>query len=111
MHQFRLPKTNYSDTILRPLFSNVAIFLAFVALTIVMTWPWVQSLRDYAPDAGDSYLNAWILWWDYHQTLHDPLRLFDANILYPYQYTLAFTEHSYGIALLFSRCTPWASGR
>jgi hypothetical protein len=66
-----------------------------------MTWPWVQSLRDYTPDAGDSYLNAWILWWDYHQTLHDPLRLFDANILYPYQYTLAFSEHNYGIAFLF----------
>jgi hypothetical protein len=101
MKQFLLPKTNYFDTILRPLFSNAGIFLAFVVLTIMMTWPWVQSLRDYAPDAGDSYLNAWILWWDYHQTLHDPLRLFDANILYPYQYTLAFSEHNYGIAFLF----------
>lgn len=67
----------------------------------MMTWPWVQSLRDYAPDAGDSYLNTWILWWDYHQTVHDPLHLFDANILYPYQYTLAFSEHNYGIAFLF----------
>ena len=86
--------------ILRRLRTNAGIFLAFGALTIIMTWPWVQSLRDYTPDAGDSYLNAWILWWDYHQTFRDPLHLFQANILYPYQYTLAFSEHNYGVALL-----------
>lgn len=66
-----------------------------------MTWPWARHIRDAAGDKGDSYLNAWILWWDYHQTFHDPLRLFDANILYPYSYTLAFSEHNYGIALPF----------
>src|SRR6185312_303315 len=27
--------------------------------------------------------------------------LFDANTFYPYRYTLAFSEHCYGIALLF----------
>ncbi|HEX3557971.1 MAG TPA: hypothetical protein VHU19_02130 [Pyrinomonadaceae bacterium] len=77
------------------------IFLAFVALTVLMTWPWARHLRDAVGDTGDSYLNAWIMWWDYHQTFHDPLHLFDANILYPYRYTLAFSEHNYGIALFF----------
>jgi hypothetical protein len=52
------------------------IFLAFFGLTILMTWPWALHLRDAVSDPGDPYLNAWIMWWDYHQTFHDPLNLF-----------------------------------
>jgi hypothetical protein len=85
----------------RPAAREVLIFLSFVGLTFVMTWPWITHLRDAASDAGDPYLNSWILWWDYHQTFHSPLNLFHANIFYPYRYTLAFSEHNYGIALLF----------
>lgn len=66
-----------------------------------MTWPWALHLRDTVSDPGDPYLNAWIMWWDYHQTFHDPLNLFQANIFYPYRYTLAFSEHNYGLALPF----------
>src|SRR6266545_4295496 len=82
---------------------ELLIFCGFLLLTIVMTWPCVTHLRDAASDPGDPYLNSWILWWDYHQTFHDPLNLFHANIFYPYRYTLAFSEHDYGIALL---CFP-----
>ena len=73
----------------------------FVVLTALMTWPWVLHLRDAVADPGDPYMIAWSLWWDYHQTFHDPLNLFHANVFYPYQYTLAFSENDYGIALLF----------
>jgi hypothetical protein len=66
-----------------------------------MTWPWIWNLRDNVADEGDSYLNTWILWWDYHQSFSHPLQLFDANIMYPYRYTLAFSEHGYGIAAPF----------
>jgi hypothetical protein len=78
---------------------DLLVFLSFIVLTLVMTWPWVLNLRDGAADTGDSYLISWILWWDYHQTFTDPLNLFQANILYPYSYSFAFSEHSYGIAL------------
>ncbi|HVF43953.1 MAG TPA: hypothetical protein VM936_13110 [Pyrinomonadaceae bacterium] len=80
---------------------ELSIFLGFGALTAVMTWPWVLHLRDAVADRGDPYMIAWTLWWDYHQTFTDPLRLFDANVFYPYKYTLAFSENDYGIALLF----------
>jgi len=80
---------------------EITFFAIFLGLTVVMTWPWALHLRDAAGDRGDSYLNAWILWWDYHQTFHNPLDLFNANILYPYRYTLAFSENNYGIALFF----------
>lgn len=91
------PQLKSRATILRELL----IFMAFAGLTVVMTWPWARDIRATTSDAGDPYLNSWILWWDYHQTFHDPLNLFHANIFYPYRYTLAFSEHNYGIALLF----------
>jgi hypothetical protein len=80
---------------------EVLIFLVFCLFTAVLTWPYVTCLRDAVVDAGDPYLVSWILWWDFHQTFTDPLHLFHANLFYPLRYTLAFSEHSYGISLLF----------
>ncbi|HKG15573.1 MAG TPA: hypothetical protein VKB12_19795 [Pyrinomonadaceae bacterium] len=86
---------------LRAFARELSVFLGFCALTAVMTWPWVLHLRDAVADRGDPYMIAWTLWWDYHQTFTDPLRLFDANVFYPYRYTLAFSENDYGLALVF----------
>jgi hypothetical protein len=80
---------------------ELLIFIAFLALTTVMTWPWVLNLRDAVSDRGDSYAIAYWLWWDYHQTFHHPLQLFHANVFFPYRYTMAFTENDYGVSLLF----------
>ncbi|PYS22473.1 MAG: hypothetical protein DMF72_13135, partial [Acidobacteria bacterium] len=80
---------------------EVGIVLGFCLLTGLMTWPWILHLRDAVADKGDPYMIAWTLWWDFHQTFHNPLHLFDANIFYPYRYTLAFSENDYGIAVLF----------
>lgn len=86
---------------LPPWLREFLIVVAFLALTALMTWPWVTHLRDAVSDRGDPYMIAWTLWWDYHQTFNDPLNLFHANVFFPYHYTLAFSEHDYGIALLF----------
>ena len=80
---------------------ELLIILGFLVLTAVMTWPWVLHLRNAVADEGDSYAHAYFLWWDYHQTVHDPLNLFQATIFYPYKYTLAFGENDYGISLIF----------
>src|SRR5205807_2165548 len=80
---------------------ELLIILAFCLLTSLMTWPWVLHLRDAVADRGDPYMITWTIWWDFHQTFHNPLRLFHANVFYPYSYTLAFSENDYGIALLF----------
>jgi hypothetical protein len=80
---------------------DLFVVLAFCALTAALTWPYVNYLRDVVADPGDPYLVSWILWWDYHQTFKDPLNLFHANLFYPLRYTLAFSEHCYGIAFLF----------
>ncbi len=80
---------------------EVSVFLTFCLFTALLTWPYVTRLRDAVVDPGDPYLISWILWWDYHQTFAAPLHLFHANLFYPLRYTLAFSEHSYGISLLF----------
>ncbi|MGH9967885.1 MAG: hypothetical protein ACREBG_08670 [Pyrinomonadaceae bacterium] len=85
----------------RALVRECLIILAFCLFTALLTWPYVTRLRDAVVDPGDPYLVAWILWWDFHQTFTDPLNLFHANVFYPFRYTLAFSEHCYGIALLF----------
>jgi len=87
----------------RPTAREALVFFAFIGLTVGMTWPWVTHMRNAASDPGDPYLVSWILWWDYHQTFHSPLNLFHGNIFFPYRYTLAFSEHHYGIALF---CFP-----
>src|SRR6202171_5578576 len=85
----------------RPIVREFLIFLVFLALTAIMTWPWVLQLRDAVPDTGDPYAISYFLWWDFHQTFHAPLHLFEATILYPYHNTLAFGEFDYGVSLLF----------
>jgi hypothetical protein len=80
---------------------ELSIVLAFCAFIAALSWPYVNYLRDAVADPGDPYLASWVLWWDYHQTFTDPLHLFHANVFYPFRYTLAFSEHCYGIALLF----------
>ena len=85
----------------RPLVRELLVFAAFAVLTVVMTWPWARHWRDTVTDLGDPYTIAYTLWWDYHATFNQPTRLFDATIFYPYRDTLAFSEHDYGIALLF----------
>jgi hypothetical protein len=80
---------------------ELLVFSTFTLLTAIVTWPYVTHLRDVVVDPGDPYLISWILWWDYHQTFTNPLQLFHANLFYPLRYTLAFSEHSYGIALFF----------
>jgi hypothetical protein len=83
-------------------FAREGLILAgFVALTAIMTWPWVTQLRNACADPGDPYLISWLLWWDFHQTFTSPLHLFDANIFFPLHQTLAFSENDFGIALLF----------
>ena len=74
---------------------------AYLALTIVATWPLTPGLgRDIAWDLGDSVLNTWILAWDCEQfrailggDLSRIAGFFDANIFYPAPLTLAYSEH------------------
>jgi hypothetical protein len=96
----RVGRNNHSGKLARSV-HDLFVVLVFFCLTALLTWPYINYLRDVVADPGDPYLVSWILWWDYHQTFTNPLHLFDANIFYPLRYTLAFSEHCYGLALPF----------
>ena len=74
---------------------------AYLALTIVATWPLARGLgRDVPADLGDPVFVMWVLAWDCQQLLAllrgDVSRLttfFDANIFHPAPLTLAYSEH------------------
>jgi hypothetical protein len=73
----------------------------YLALTLILTYPLPANLTTTVPnDIGDPLLNTWILAWDTHALLTNPLNLFNANIFYPLPNTLAFSEHLFSTALL-----------
>ena len=70
----------------------VRILLLFTALTAAMTYPQIWRMGDAVHDAGDPLLNLWALSWVAHQLPIAPAHLFDANIFFPEQWTLAYSE-------------------
>ncbi|MEP7199670.1 MAG: hypothetical protein ABI874_07630, partial [Chloroflexota bacterium] len=68
---------------------------------LVATHPLWQHLSDTVPgDVGDPVLNTYILAWDTHALVTDPLNVFNANIFYPLPNTLAYSENLIGDAII-----------
>ncbi|MCM3879214.1 MAG: glycosyltransferase family 39 protein [Vicinamibacterales bacterium] len=72
--------------------TTVAAALAFVALTVIVTYPQVLSLGTSVPFHSDPYFSMWRLGWVAHALVHSPRELFDANIFYPERHTLAYSD-------------------
>jgi hypothetical protein len=78
---------------------ELAIFAAFLALAIALTWPLALHLGTAVPDRGDPLLNAWIIEWVCHALTHAPFDLYDAPMYHPGLYPLAYSENMVGIAI------------
>ena len=73
---------------------HLAVLVVLTVITLVMTYPLVLHLGNSARDPGDPLLNAWILAWDVEQLVTGNVTgFFDANIFYPNERTLAYSEH------------------
>lgn len=84
-----------------PLLASFFVLLIYLGLTFFLTYPLSFNLDTAVPnDIGDPLLNTWILAWDSHALLTDPLSLFNANIFYPLPNTLAYSEHLFSTALV-----------
>jgi hypothetical protein len=83
--------------------SKIALACAIIAiLTVIKTYPLIQHIGTHMPsDSGDPVLVTWILAWGFHAMTNDPWNLFNANIFYPVQNTLALSEHMIAVAPLF----------
>src|SRR5258708_16352008 len=67
-------------------------FLIFVVSSIFITYPLLFHLGDFTTGFGDELLIAWIHSWVVHMFFTNPLALFNANIIFPYQNTLAYSD-------------------
>lgn len=73
---------------------GVPALIAFALLALAHTWPLVRHPATLSRvDSADAVTNYWILAWDAHALVSQPLRLFDANIFHPEPRTLAYSEH------------------
>src|SRR3989344_8768019 len=66
---------------------KIIVFAAFVLLAIFITWPLILHLNSYILDKQDGLLITWFLNW----SIAHPLN-YNANIFFPCQNTLAFSE-------------------
>jgi hypothetical protein len=74
---------------------------AFAVLTFLMALPFSLSPGSLVvADVPDTHLYIWTLAWDTYAFLHQPLRIFDANIYYPFANTLAYSENLIGSAFI-----------
>ncbi|MEA3346020.1 MAG: hypothetical protein U9Q78_07250 [Chloroflexota bacterium] len=79
--------------------AHLLALLLFILLTVAMTYPLAFQAWDKIENYGDPLLNTWILAWDTHQLLRNPLHLFHANNFHPYPNTLAYSENLLAIAI------------
>jgi hypothetical protein len=68
------------------------ITLLFVALTALMTWPQALVLKTHALDHQDVFFNLWRMRWVAHALSTSGADLFNANIFYPEQGVLAYSD-------------------
>ena len=79
---------------------GAAVTLFFAAATVVMTWPYVRNLSDATVVGFDPLLQIWLSRWVQHALTTDPRNLYGANIFYPFQQTLAYTDANIPGALI-----------
>jgi hypothetical protein len=88
----------------------LAVSAAYAALTFVMAYPLSASPHStVVVDAPDTHVYIWTLAWDTYAFLHQPLRIFEANIYHPFPHTLAFSENLIGSAF-FAAPFIWLTG-
>ena len=77
-----------------------------ILFTTLLTWPLITKLSTFYTDKGDYPLIGWILWHNQKAItegfIFDQVKYFDAGQLYPYPFTLAFSEHLFIPSILFT---------
>ena len=85
----------------------MAIFLGYVFLTVVMTWPLVTKMSTHlAGDNVDVWLNQWATWWT-GKAITDGLDLYQTEyLLHPRGASLAFFSFSHANTAVSLLLTP-----
>ncbi len=67
--------------------------LLYAILLVASFVPLSLRPRDTIAYVGDSLESVYLVAWNVHQAFRSPAHLFDANVLYPNEAALAFTDH------------------
>jgi hypothetical protein len=101
-----MPRTLIPKKVVHILKTVVMPAIIFLFLTFMFNREIFQNFSG-TIEKNDGRLLAWTLAWDNHKLLTDPINLFNpetgifqANIYYPNQNTLTYSEHAFGISLL-----------
>jgi hypothetical protein len=73
---------------------------AYFGLLVVITDPQIRQFAHGIPPEADAAFNIWRLAWVAHQLPRQPWHLFAANIFYPEQNTLAYSDALLGPGIL-----------
>jgi hypothetical protein len=84
----------------KPLVRELAVFVFFLAIAVVFTWPLAKHLSTAVADPGDPLLNTWIVDWVCHALTHQPLAIYSAPIFHPGPLPLAYSENLIAVGLL-----------
>jgi hypothetical protein len=85
--------------VVRHALRDVAIFILYLLVAVVLTWPLAMRPGTTVSDPGDPVLNAWILDWVAQALTHRPLDVFSPPVFHPSLYPLAYSENMIGVAL------------
>ncbi|HEX2913242.1 MAG TPA: hypothetical protein VH186_20740 [Chloroflexia bacterium] len=72
---------------------DLAALLFFGVVSFILLWPLSGHLATSTPNEGDALEQIWVMGWGSHALTNDPANLFNGNIFYPYQNTLAYADH------------------
>ena len=95
---------------MRPRAAEAAIVVfASIVIACVFTYPYVFQFSNAGRiDTNDGRWSIWVVSWVAHALTTDPRAIFDANIFYPHENALAFSEGNFvggAIAAAFARST------
>jgi hypothetical protein len=80
--------------------SLAALLAAIVAGAALVTQPLLLRATSHLPfELRDPVFISWVLAWDARHLPHRLLSVWDAPALYPYDATLTFSEHFFGVAV------------
>ncbi len=88
------------DVLKKKWVQHTAVLLFFGLSAYIQLLPLPLHPADSLNDAWDCLLNTWILGWDQYQLGRDPLGLYEANIFYPHEQTLSYSETLLPLAVL-----------
>ncbi len=88
---------------------HLAALALYSVVTVIVTWPMLPKLGGFVVSKLDPLNSLWLMAWQAHALVTNPMGMFDTNIMYPFKGTLAFDELNFAEAAM-SAPIYWLTG-